>query len=61
MIICEKAYIENNKVYCRAQDNFCAHVKFCQLSMKWDQTRGAETCPVRFEEPKKGKKKNAKK
>ena len=61
MVTCEKAYIEKDRIFCKETKNFCGHVKFCQVSLKWDQVRSAETCPLRYAEPKKGKKRNAKK
>lgn len=37
---------ERDKILCQKTAGCCGHVYFCQLSSKWKQSRGAETCTM---------------
>lgn len=49
ILICDKGFIQDKKIYCRQTGGLCGHVKMCQLNGKWHQTPMAERCTLRKE------------
>lgn len=44
MLICNHGKFKGNKIYCDISDNFCIHVRYCSISMKYFQTDNAFKC-----------------
>lgn len=47
MLICDKAYMQKKKIWCRVMDMPCAHVRYCAISDKYYQTDIAKKCKAR--------------
>lgn len=59
VISCEYGFTDDSgKIRCNKVNDFCGHVHFCQMNGRFEQTRQAETCRIRFleDEPKPKKK-----
>lgn len=42
MLICNEAYVEGKKpqkIFCKLTENICVHVRYCGLSMKYEEGR----------------------
>lgn len=48
MLVCKHAVQKDarDKIKCTQTAGLCGHVYYCQLSCKWKQSRGAETCAL---------------
>lgn len=48
-LICNKAYYDGRLIKCRETGIGCAHVRYCDMKMKWIQTDNAKQCPANKE------------
>lgn len=46
---CEQGYYKGRTIMCKKREKPCAFVKMCELTGKFMQTKGAETCRERGE------------
>ena len=49
-IICEYGYNNAGRIFCKAADGPCAHIRRCAVTGTYRQTEQALLCPVRREE-----------
>lgn len=50
IIICEYGYNNAGRIFCRAHEGPCAHIRRCAVTGQYRQTDLALRCPARREE-----------